>query len=102
MESGGLGLDEAEIGAQLAVRSFVCIALIVLYDPLYHWMGTVKVYQFAMVTWPITILFYPALNILARNGFAGSAIFNVTLLVFFIVWGLGGFAWSGSFQCLFL
>jgi MFS family permease len=93
--SGGLGLNEAEIGMHMAVRAIVNIAIMVLFGWLQPRMGmsTVRLYQLMMSMWPASVLFFPYLNYLARQG--GSMVFfNFVLFICFVVWSFAGLAWT--------
>ncbi|KAI5122776.1 hypothetical protein M0805_000120 [Coniferiporia weirii] len=95
VEYGGLGLNEAAIGAHMAVRSFVSIGLMFFFAPVQRRLGTMRTYQLTMAIWPFNSLFFPLLNFLARWG-ASQIVMNSVLLVFFTVWGLANISWPAS------
>ncbi|KAH8114502.1 MFS general substrate transporter [Phellopilus nigrolimitatus] len=95
IESGGLGLSEAAIGAHMAVRSFISIVLMFAFSPLQSRLGTMRTYRYAMLFWPFNIAFFPILNVLARWGVC-KYILNAVLCLFFLVWGIANISWPAS------
>src|SRR3984885_10742919 len=90
------------MGVYLSIRTFIQIGCMFLYPPLqrHRWIGRdspVRVYQLGMTIWPITVMCYPFLNLLARVDQLGSTqgwVFKCSMMLFFIVWGLGGYCWT--------
>jgi len=92
--SGGLGMNEAEIGVQMAIRAVFHIGLMLFYSRTETWFGTtVRLHRTLMWMWPLSVLCIPLLNILARIYGSNDWIFNIALLGYFIVWSLSGFTW---------
>lgn len=95
--SGGLGLSEAAIGIQMALRAFVHIAIMPFYSKLEHrFGGTVRFYRITMWAWPVVVVYMPFLNLLARLYGSYSWPVNVSLVIFYFLWGLCCYAWSKS------
>ncbi|KAI5122775.1 hypothetical protein M0805_000119 [Coniferiporia weirii] len=94
--SGGLGLSEMQIGAQLGFRSFNNVLVVLFYAPLERRFGVLRTYQFTMTFWPMTMAFFPFLNVLARQGLVGTWSFNAIVGLFFTVWSLACLSFSGS------
>ncbi|TDL22143.1 MFS general substrate transporter [Rickenella mellea] len=95
VHSGGLGVNEATIGAHMAIRSVINIALMVSYEPFQRRLGTVRLYQTNMAIWPISVALMPTLNYLARVGLQSSWLFDVVLVTFFTVWSFASLTWTG-------
>ncbi|KDQ12903.1 hypothetical protein BOTBODRAFT_404881 [Botryobasidium botryosum FD-172 SS1] len=95
IESGGLGIDESGIGMQMSVRALMHIVAFLGFEPLRSRMGTIRLYQCTMALWPISALFFPFVNYLARQyGSADAWPVRIALLAFFAVWSFCGFAWT--------
>ena len=94
IESGGLNLNESQIGTQLGIRSCNNVLVIALYSPLERRLGTVRLYQLTMLAWPITFLCFPVLNLLARNGWEGTWTFQAAHAIFVTFWSFGCLGWS--------
>lgn len=95
IQYGGLGCSEATIGTHMAVRSFISILQMLLFAPLQSRFGTLRVFQMSMLVWPFTIAFFPILNLLKRWE-VGSMVFDLTLFIYFFIWGLGNLSWPAS------
>ncbi|KAL5524633.1 hypothetical protein ACEPAF_9773 [Sanghuangporus sanghuang] len=95
IEFGGLGCSAAEIGAHMAVRSFVVILLMLLFAPMQSRFGTLRTYKMTMLVWPLGYLFFPLLNLLKRWN-TSTIVVDLVLLVFFVVWGLANCSWPAS------
>ncbi|KAL5520137.1 hypothetical protein ACEPAG_1797 [Sanghuangporus baumii] len=95
VEFGGLGCSAAEIGAHMAVRSFVVILLMLLFAPMQSRFGTLRTYKMTMLVWPLGYLFFPFLNLLKRWN-ASTIVIDSVLLVFFVVWGVANCSWPAS------
>ena len=67
LASGGLGLSEAEIGADMAFRALLIIFIITVSSPIQRRFGALKTYQVGMIMWPASIVFLPILNWMART-----------------------------------
>lgn len=78
---------------------------IALFNPFYRWMGresSVRVYQVAMMLWPLIVCFYPLLNAVARQvgeegeegEGVGGVLFWAVTLTFFFVWSFAGWCWT--------
>ncbi|EJC98141.1 MFS general substrate transporter [Fomitiporia mediterranea MF3/22] len=96
IEDGGLGLSEAEIGAQLGFRSIVIIICVLIYAPLERKIGSMRSHQFAMAFWSLAVPFYPILNALARKGWKDTWTFQFLLLLFFMAWGIASLTWTSA------
>ncbi|GAB1519008.1 hypothetical protein RhiTH_002073 [Rhizoctonia solani] len=96
--SGGLGMSEAKIGSEMAVRSIVQVTLMLGYSKLIRKIGKLRIYQLAMVAWIITILCFPVLNwaVRAHSLGAESMLFEGCLFAFYVIWSIGGFCWVAS------
>lgn len=90
--SGGLGMSEAMIGAQMSIRSITQVALMLGYSRLVSKFSTLSVYQYSMALWPVVILCFPLLNWVVRAQPEGtdSTLFMASL---FGLLGISGFCW---------
>ncbi|KAF8321241.1 MFS general substrate transporter [Clavulina sp. PMI_390] len=118
IESGGLSYSESQIGLTLSIRAVVQIGITFCY-PYFHshrWFGrgsAVRLYKLAMWIWPISLGFYPLMNVVARmreaHGVPSGLIMQwdlgtfvmrwsveIIMGVFFLVWGFGGYCWTTS------
>jgi len=96
LNSGGLGLSEAAIGTQMAVRSILQIGIMPLYATLERYFGsTIRLYRACMWLWPISVVCLPLLNSLARTAGSDSWTFNMALWIFFVIWAFSGCSWVG-------
>ncbi|QRV76687.1 major facilitator superfamily transporter [Ceratobasidium sp. AG-Ba] len=95
ISSGGLGMSESKIGTQMAIRSFIHVAMMFAYNRAVSCLNTVNVYKFAMAMWPVVVLGFPVLNWIVRVHPDGneSTVFFVSQLVFYIIWSIAGFCW---------
>ncbi|KAG8693332.1 hypothetical protein FRC09_010578 [Ceratobasidium sp. 395] len=93
--SGGLGMSEAKIGTQMAVRSFIHIAMMLAYNQFISRVKTLDVYRFAMSLWPPVVLGFPILNWIVRTQPDGneSVVFLLSQFAFYTVWSVAGFCW---------
>lgn len=93
--SGGLGMSEAQIGTQMAIRSLTQVALMLGYSKVIRKVNTLDVYKFSMALWPAVILGFPLLNWVARTQPEGNdgTLFMASLFGFYIIWSFGGFCW---------
>ena len=94
VSSGGLGLSEAQIGAHMAARSLNNVVVMMLFTPLHHRLGAVSTLKLSMVFWPVSVAFFPMLNVLARQGAVGTLGFNILVGIFFTAWSFAGICWS--------
>lgn len=78
----------------MAVRAVCNISAMLFFSPIHSRMGTVGTYQLSMAFWPVTVAFFPILNVLARKGLEGTAWFNAVVGLFFIIWSIAGISWS--------
>ena len=101
--SGGLGLSEAEIGADMAFRAVLIIFMITISFPIQRRLGALKTYQVGMFMWPAGIVCLPVLNWMVGTEKYGSGtlIYRFAFGVFYILWSMGAlvFRKSGS-NCL--
>lgn len=81
----------------MAIRAVINIAAMSLYGSLQRRTGTVRLYQIAMAMWPASVLFFPYLNYLARQG-ESRLLFNAMVLLYFAVWSFAGLTWSKLFD----
>lgn len=65
------------------------------YTPIAKYFGPVRTYQMGMAFWPITVIFLPLLNVMAKtpNVGVGTWAFDVVLTIFFTCWSLGNLVW---------
>ncbi|EJC98142.1 MFS general substrate transporter [Fomitiporia mediterranea MF3/22] len=96
ISSGGLGFSEAQIGAQLGFRSITNILVILFYAPLERRIGTTRTHQLTMTFWPISLAFYPLLNVLAHHGWEGTWGLQVVLGIFFTTWSFASLSWTSG------
>ncbi|KAF9518491.1 hypothetical protein BS47DRAFT_1358788 [Hydnum rufescens UP504] len=97
IKSGGLGFNEAQIGAYLSVRGVMHIAIMFLFTPMHRWIGrssALRLYQLSMMMWPLVTLFYPLMNFLAKREGASGSLFNGVMFAFFVVWSFAAFCWT--------
>ncbi|CCO26959.1 hypothetical protein BN14_00992 [Rhizoctonia solani AG-1 IB] len=94
----GLGMSEAKIGTEMAIRSLVQVALMLGYSQMVHKIGTLRIYKIAMTAWIMTILCFPLLNWVVRTHPLGteSVLFERCLFAFYVIWSVGGFCWVAS------
>lgn len=99
---GGLGLSEAEIGADMALRALLIILLIVLSAPIQRRFGALRTYQVGMIMWPASIVFLPILNWMVRtDGYgSGSLAYRSVFGLFYIIWAVGALVWRELGHCL--
>jgi len=98
IKSGGLGFSEAQIGARMSLRGVMGIATMLVFSPIHRFIGrssAVRLYQYAMAIWPLSILPLPLLNLLARReGGPSGWVFELTFLCFLLLWCFAGFTWT--------
>lgn len=94
-DSGGLGLSEAEIGADMALRAVLIILLIIVSAPIQRRFGALSTYQAGMVMWPASIVFLPILNWMVRRDSYGSGTlaYRFVFGLFYILWAIGALVW---------
>lgn len=92
--SGGLGLQEAKIGAHMAFRSLNAVVAMFFYTPIERRLGVIKTYRLSLFFIPVCVLFLPLLNAMARAGMEDTWLFNSTVGLFFTTWSIGNFGWS--------
>ena len=51
-------------------------------------------YSFSMFFFPVCVLFFPVLNVMARGGLEGTWLFNGMVCLFFTTWSTANLAWS--------
>jgi hypothetical protein len=93
IEAGGLGINEATIGTHLSLRSLLPIPFMVFFPVIQRRLGTVRMYQLVLSTFPVVVIFFPTLNQLARAN-VDPLTLNAALLGYFIAWSWCGLAWS--------
>ncbi|KIJ40955.1 hypothetical protein M422DRAFT_230020 [Sphaerobolus stellatus SS14] len=92
--SGGLGMSEAAIGTQMAVRSLLHIGILPFYPKIHKYCRTtLRTHRVIMWTWPLSVVCIPFLNVLARVNGNDTWMMNAALLAFFFIWSLSGIAW---------
>lgn len=95
VSSGGLGMSEAAIGIQMALRSFIHLGIMPFYGTLVRRFGSaMSLYRFSMCLWPVIIVYMPFLNVIARIFGSNSWAVNIALVAFYVLWGLCSFAWT--------
>lgn len=102
VDSGGLGLPPAHIGAHMALRSGLSVVSMCLAAPIQHALGPLRTYQLGMFAWPAAVAVLPAMNAIAReNGetVVGSVSFRFALGVLMFAWSVAGLTWR---KCLIL
>ncbi|CAG7850311.1 SubName: Full=Related to tetracycline resistance protein (Probable transport protein) {ECO:0000313/EMBL:CCA69908.1} [Serendipita indica DSM 11827] len=97
IELGGLGLSEVQIGIHMSIRSLLHIFIMLPYRPLQSKLGTMAMYRLSLVAWLPTILIFPFLHILARQGLEDGVVWYATLLVLFTIWAATGWSWASIF-----
>ena len=101
--SGGLGLSEAEIGADMAFRALLIIFMITISFPIQRRFGSLKTYQVGMTMWPACIVCLPILNwmVCTEKYGSGTLIYRFVFGVFYILWSTGALVWRKSdLSCL--
>ena len=95
---GGLGLSEAEIGADMAFRALLIIFIITVSSPVQRRFGALKTYQVGMTMWPASIVFLPILNYMARTKEFGSGtpLYRIVFGIFYVLWSIGALVWRKS------
>jgi len=96
IQSGGLGKSEREIGIHMAMRSINNLVIMLLYTPFQRRFGTINLHRTAMVLWPISVVFFPLMNAVARQNLGGNLLLNTVIGLFFTTWSFGCLAWTGS------
>jgi hypothetical protein len=69
------------------------IPFMLFYPVIQRRLGTVRMYQLVLSTFPIVVVFFPILNQLARAK-VGEWTLNAALLGYFTAWSWCGLAWS--------
>jgi len=93
-ESGGLGLDEAQIGIHMSIRAVTQILALIPMPHLHRRLGTKRLYQLASISWPITVLGFPVVSRLAgAYGEPDAPQVLVAVLALFIVWMFTVWTW---------
>ena len=79
----------------MAVRAILIIFIIVISSPLQRKLGSVRTYQLGMATWPLSVIFLPVLNLMARSEDYGdnSLWFWLVFSAFYLCWGVGSLVW---------
>lgn len=83
---GGLGISEAQIGADMAFRAALIIVLLIISTPLQRLFRALRTYQAGMAMWPAGVVFLPILNRMVRTDSYGSG-----TLAYRFVFGLQSF-----------
>ncbi|CAE6457520.1 unnamed protein product [Rhizoctonia solani] len=91
--SGGLGMNEGQIGTQMSVRAVVHILMMLVYSKVNRALGTVRLYQVTMAFWSLVVLGFPFLHWVASLTGIKSVLFNTAQFIFFLAWSVCGFAW---------
>jgi len=95
IRSGGLGINEMQIGVQMSTRAVLHIISFTGFEPLRRRLGTVRMYQCSMSLVPLAAVFFPFINFLARQlGTADAWPVRVAIFAYFCLWGFCGFAWT--------
>ena len=96
--SGGLGLSEAEIGADMAFRALLIIFMITISFPIQRRFGSLKTYQVGMIMWPACIVCLPILNwmVCTEEYGSGTLIYRFVFGVFYFLWSTGALVWRKS------
>ncbi|KAF9518497.1 hypothetical protein BS47DRAFT_1388906 [Hydnum rufescens UP504] len=102
IKSGGLGFSEAQIGARMSLRGVMGVATMLLFTPIHKFIGrssAVRLHQYAMAIWPLSVLPFPLLNLLARReGGPSGWLFELTFFCFVLLWCFAGFTRT----CIFM
>jgi len=94
IESGGLGLSEAEIGVHMSIRAIIHIGAIVFFPALQKRLGVVRLYQWVMMLFPVTVAFFPISSFIAMQyGSAQNWAVWLSITTLFGVWAFTGFTW---------
>ena len=82
----------------MAVRAIMIVGVIILSAPLQQKFGTVRMYQFGMATWPLSVIFLPILNLMSRSKEYGenSLWFWLVFSALYMCWGIGSLVWRES------
>ena len=94
VETGGLGLSEAQIGLHMSLRAVINVLTMIPYPYLERRFGLMRTYRFSMSLWPVAIALLPLLNLVARMNGEDGWVWYGALFVFFIVWAFTGWTWS--------
>lgn len=101
-------MSEAEIGTQMAIRSFIHIGVMLAYNQVVCRVKTIDIYKvihladfpyyfadlyllkFVMSLWPVVILCFPLLNWIVRTQPGGneSMLFMVSQILVYIIWSI--------------
>lgn len=108
---GGLSATEAQIGTYLSLRAIIQICTMTIFK---HALASrigkgsaVRLYKFGMFAWVLAVSFFPLLSFLARTGknilpgdtgaveriLGSPVVFDIALVLFFLVMGFGGWCW---------
>lgn len=100
---GGLGLSEAEIGADMAFRAALIIVLLIISTPIQRRFGALRTYQAGMVMWPASVVFLPILNRMVRTDSYGSGTlaYRFVFGLFYLTWAIGALVWRKSWLSVF-
>lgn len=92
VDSGGLGLNQQEIGMTMSAQAIMSVAVnFLLFPPLAKWMGTTNLYlACSALHMPIVVLF-PTIHYLAVLGEQRLVLFGIAALCFLRV--TGGLVW---------
>lgn len=95
---GGVGFSSDSTGILLSINGLGgAIVQILLFPPLQHRFGTLRLYQLSMFAFPLSIVFLPLANIIARTNTSNTnTIIWVLLLASTSVRILGGMAYASN------
>ena len=79
----------------MAIRAILIIFIIAISSPLQRKLGSVRTYQLGMATWPLSVIFLPVLNLMARSeDYGGNSLwFWLVFSAFYLCWGVGSLVW---------
>ena len=82
----------------MTARVIIFVFISVISSPLQQSIGSVRTYQLGVATWPLSVVFFPVLNLMARSETYGdnSPLFWLVFFVFELCWGSGSLVWRKS------
>ncbi|KIJ54492.1 hypothetical protein M422DRAFT_153506 [Sphaerobolus stellatus SS14] len=90
---GGLGMSEAAIGFQMAIRSVLQLGTLPFYHQIStHFYSTTHIHRTFMWIWCLPIIILPCANLVARTT-DNIWMLNACLFLFHSTWSLASFTW---------
>ncbi|PVF98388.1 MFS general substrate transporter [Serendipita vermifera] len=97
IELGGLGLNSAQIGEHMSIRALIHLIVLIPCSAAVRKWGRLNVYRISLSAWLPTLICFPMLNWLARNGLEDTSLWYAMLLLLWSVWSVTGWSWAASF-----